>query len=143
MPFDDIIASAVGIAPTDAEADSLALSEKDSETDSERNSLADSDADSDKLSDSDAEYDSDSLILSDALSETDSDTDSLSENDSHFIDQIGEQFISTLFVSIYGDPKSDSNQVIIKKALSLKNKRDEKYPLDVNFYDAESAKAWG
>ena len=67
---------------------------------------------------------------------------SFSENDRHIFDKIALGRIKYLFVSIYGDPMSPDNQRIIRRALSLSDQRTE-FPLEVFFYDAESAKVWG
>lgn len=68
---------------------------------------------------------------------------SLSDNDDHVIKTIAKGTLSSLYVSIYGDKESESNKWIIKKALSLKNLRKENFPLEVSFYDAQSAEVWG
>ncbi len=68
---------------------------------------------------------------------------SLSESDDHIITKIGKGSISNLFVSIYGDPGSDRNKKIIQKAKGLASLRDVRHPLNVYFYDAQSAQVWG
>lgn len=67
---------------------------------------------------------------------------SFSENDRHIYNEIATGRIKHLFVSLYGDTTSDENQRIITTALSLKSLR-ESHPLEVTFYDAESANVWG
>ena len=68
---------------------------------------------------------------------------SLTESDNHIIDKIGRGSFSKLFVSIYGDPELENNQAIIGRVKKLKECREEKHSLEINFYDAISAKAWG
>lgn len=68
---------------------------------------------------------------------------SLDDNDNHIIQKIERGSLSNLFVSVYGDPNCKQNQRIIQEAISLMNLRDERSPLSVDFYDAESAEVWG
>jgi hypothetical protein len=68
---------------------------------------------------------------------------SLDDNDDHIISKITKGSISNLFISIFGNPESDGNRRIIGKALALKNLRDVRYPLEVSFYNAQSAQVWG
>lgn len=68
---------------------------------------------------------------------------SLDDNDDHIIGKIAKGSISNLFVSIFGNPESEGNRRIINKALGLKNLRDVRYPLEVSFYNAQSAQVWG
>lgn len=67
---------------------------------------------------------------------------SFSQNDNHILNLIPRGRIKHLFVSIYGDPYSEKNQDIIAKVEAMKSQR-EKYPLQVTYYSAESAKVWG
>lgn len=68
---------------------------------------------------------------------------SLDANDDHFLQKIGKGSISNLFVSIYGDPSNAENKQIIQKAKNLAALREDKTPLSVHFYDAQSANVWG
>ena len=73
---------------------------------------------------------------------------SLSKNDSHILDYIGKSKIVNLFISIYGNPESKQNRNTIKKAQLIKMSRSRhdkrnRYPLNIIFYNAESAKVWG
>lgn len=68
---------------------------------------------------------------------------SMAKNDDHIIGKIGKGSCSHLYVSIYGNPESDDNKRIISKATALKNLRDIRHPLEINFYDAASAEVWG
>jgi hypothetical protein len=68
---------------------------------------------------------------------------SLAENDDHILNRIGRGRFGKLYVGIYGDPLHPVNEAIIARALALSQLRTEKWPLEVAFYDAESAHVWG
>ncbi|OUD36311.1 hypothetical protein FPG59_06735 [Flavobacterium sp. FPG59] len=68
---------------------------------------------------------------------------SFAENDNHILECISKGTIQHLFVGLYGNPETDSNQQIIKKALELGKYRSEIFKLKTTFYDAESANVWG
>lgn len=68
---------------------------------------------------------------------------SLAENDEHILQQIRKGRFKKLYVSIYGDKDSDANKEIISRAEGFSSLRNQNHPLDVKFYDAESAKVWG
>ena len=64
---------------------------------------------------------------------------SLQENDDHVLKCIRNSKVSTVYVSIFGDPSSQDNQAIKNRALSLSSGRRERRVL---FYDAASAAVW-
>lgn len=68
---------------------------------------------------------------------------SLAKNDEHILKKIGRGKLPCVYLSIYGDPTSDTNKRIINTAESIKNMRKVSYPLEIKYYDAESAKVWG
>lgn len=68
---------------------------------------------------------------------------SLADNDDHILVRIGRARLRKLFVGIYGDPSSEENERIMKRAQELAAMRHERWPLDVEFYDAASASVWG
>lgn len=68
---------------------------------------------------------------------------SLADNDQHILDKIVNGRTEKIFVSLYGSQTSSTNEAIIAKAQSLALLRNDKYPLAVNFFDAESAQVWG
>lgn len=68
---------------------------------------------------------------------------SLAANDDHILTRIGRGRFKKLYVGIYGDPLEDWNKTIIARARWLAGLRHERWPLDVVFYDAESAQVWG
>lgn len=68
---------------------------------------------------------------------------SLADNDDHILNLIPKGKISKLFISLYGDPTSDENKKIIKKATVLKlSRKNEKRSLEIYFYDASTVKIW-
>ncbi len=66
---------------------------------------------------------------------------SLADNDGHILSKICKGKISKLFVSLYM-PESDESKEIIKKANKLSEERSSKFPLEVIFYDADTAYVW-
>lgn len=71
---------------------------------------------------------------------------SLASNDNHVLRCIAAGAARNLLVGLYGDPESDGNREVIKKANAISESRMKRRPgspLQVTFYDAESAKLWG
>lgn len=68
---------------------------------------------------------------------------SLAENDDHYLRCIRKGKVSQLYVGLYGDPNSDANKFIMRRANQLSNGRRGKNALSVSYYDAASAKIWG
>ena len=68
---------------------------------------------------------------------------SLADNDRHILKQIGCGTIPCIYISLYGDPDSDENKLIRKNAEKLKAMRYRSKPLEITYFDAESAKVWG
>ncbi len=70
---------------------------------------------------------------------------SMAPNDEHIIRLIETNKCEWLFVSLYGNPDSDSNKVIRKRCHDLVNTRKLQgnyHPLGLKFFDAASAKVW-
>jgi len=67
---------------------------------------------------------------------------SLAVNDEHYLKRIEQGKLSAVYVGLYGDPKSDSNRAIIKRALLMQERRRSGRKLEIYFYDAESAHVW-
>lgn len=70
---------------------------------------------------------------------------SLHPSDEHFLRCIEKGYLDQLFISIYGDPLEEDNQRVINRARQLSRNREEEkeeHPLDVRFFDAESASVW-
>lgn len=68
---------------------------------------------------------------------------SLAKNDDHYLNCIKKGKVSHLYVGLYGDPNSDANKFIVRRAAQLMDGRSAKYPLTVTYFDAASAKVWG
>lgn len=69
---------------------------------------------------------------------------SLSQNDKHLINLVVKNTkIRKLFVSLFGSPESPGNKQTIAAAMAASTRRGAKHPLEVHFYDSESAKVWG
>lgn len=71
---------------------------------------------------------------------------SFAENDAHILKLIEQGRITSLFVSIYGDPESKGNKEIIKRAEAMEIYRksvNESNQLKAFYYDADSANIWG
>lgn len=69
---------------------------------------------------------------------------SLSVNDEHLVKIIVKNTkLTKIFVSLYGSPDTQNNRATIAAALSTSQKRDSKHPLEVHFYDSETANVWG
>lgn len=67
---------------------------------------------------------------------------SLAENDNHILKKLGRGRFKKLYVGIFGNPKSDFNQAIIASANALSAMRHERFPLEVCFFDSETAHVW-
>ncbi len=68
---------------------------------------------------------------------------SLAENDKHFLSLIEKGRIPQVYISLFGDFDSTPNKEIRRVAMGIKEVRKKAYPLQVQFYDAPSAKVWG
>lgn len=66
----------------------------------------------------------------------------LSDNDRHILSKIERGKISSVYVSLYGDPGSSSNKQIITSARKLAAGRPDRHKLDIKFFDAASAHVW-
>ena len=67
---------------------------------------------------------------------------SLAPNDEHYLERIEQGKIKKLFVGLHGDPNSDGNKAIVKRALAMPTKRRRNTRLEVYFYDTDSASVW-
>lgn len=68
---------------------------------------------------------------------------SLAGNDSHILNAIEKGKCRVVYISIFGDPETETNTQIIRRAELIAASRPQKSPLEVKFYDASSAKVWG
>ena len=71
---------------------------------------------------------------------------SLDSSDDHFLSMICEGAIKKLFVSVY-EGKNGYDEELMSRASSFesrrKSKRQDAFPLEIHFFDAESANIWG
>jgi len=71
---------------------------------------------------------------------------SFDDNDDHIIGKIPFSKVQKLFVGLFGNPVSEQNREIIRKANRYSDQRSQmprKRPLEVFFYDVSSAQVWG
>ncbi|MBC3806618.1 DUF4917 family protein [Undibacterium seohonense] len=68
---------------------------------------------------------------------------SLAENDEHYIKRIEKGKIAHVYIGLYGDPLSEANKRITRRANQMINARRGKVGLSVSYFDASSAKVWG
>ncbi len=67
---------------------------------------------------------------------------SFSENDSHIVKKITNGWVNHLFISLYGDPGSETNKAIIETIEGIRRK-SRNPNLQISYFDAESAEVWG
>ncbi len=67
---------------------------------------------------------------------------SLAANDEHYLRLIEHGKLSHIYVGLYGDPASDINNAIVRRATAMSLSRRSKKPLRVDFYDSDSAHVW-
>ena len=67
---------------------------------------------------------------------------SFSENDSHILKKISLGWVSHLFISLFGDPNSETNKKIIE-AVELLRRRSKNPDIIIDYFDAQSARVWG
>jgi len=67
----------------------------------------------------------------------------MAKNDGHILRLIGNGKLKQLFIAIYGDPESDGNLLISRKAGNLQASRPAREPLEVQYFDAATARVWG
>lgn len=68
---------------------------------------------------------------------------SLAENDDHYLKCIPRGKVSHVYIGIYGDPNSDGNKFIMRRAQQLANRRRGRAALNITYFDAATAKVWG
>jgi hypothetical protein len=67
---------------------------------------------------------------------------SLAENDEHFLRVIERGKLTHVFVGLHGDPSSEANKRIIRRAQGFSGARSSSRPLRVDFFDSASARVW-
>lgn len=71
---------------------------------------------------------------------------SLAPNDEHILRRIEQGPLERVYISLYGNPGSESNREVVERGQQLGAGRaaiNPRRPLKVKFYDAESAQVWG
>lgn len=68
---------------------------------------------------------------------------SLAANDDHILNRLGRARFPKLYVGLFGDPESDANRDIIRRAEGLTRLRGHRNPLEVAYYDSATARVWG
>lgn len=68
---------------------------------------------------------------------------SLAENDEHYLKRIEKGRLSKLYIGLHGDPSSDSNKRIMRRADQMANNRRRGAPLGISYFDTSTAKVWG
>jgi hypothetical protein len=70
---------------------------------------------------------------------------SLAENDEHILRNIAKGKFPMLYIGIYGSPNKPENKLIINQAeklVSARQLKHDNHPLELCFYDSESASVW-
>lgn len=68
---------------------------------------------------------------------------SLAENDDHILLRLARGKFRKLYIGLHGDPSAEWNQTIIRRAEWMAAQRQERYPLELVFFDSASANVWG
>ena len=68
---------------------------------------------------------------------------SLAENDEHYLKRIERGKLPQLYVGLYGDPDSEANKLIVRRASRLVSNRRRNAPLNIAYFDSSTAKVWG
>lgn len=67
----------------------------------------------------------------------------MAANAERIIRLIEKNKVTHLQVGVYGDVTTEANQHVIRRALKIKERRGNKRPLEIGFFDAASAQVWG
>ena len=73
---------------------------------------------------------------------------SFAQNDEHIVNLIEKSGVTTVLVSLFGNPTSEANRAIIRRAMLMADRRANvrrraRVLLDIQFFDARSAQVWG
>jgi hypothetical protein len=68
---------------------------------------------------------------------------SFAANDNHYLRCIERGKLSQVYAGLYGDPGSDANRSIVRRAEQMATARRGKVKLAVTYFDAATAKVWG
>lgn len=68
---------------------------------------------------------------------------SLAKNDDHILMRLARGKFGKLYIGLHGSPESADNQTIIARANALAAMRKGNYPLELEFFDTQTANVWG
>jgi hypothetical protein len=68
---------------------------------------------------------------------------SLAENDEHYLKRIEKGKLSQLYIGLHGDPASDANKGIIRRADQMAHYRLGGRPLAISYFNSATASVWG
>lgn len=68
---------------------------------------------------------------------------SMSDNDEHILKLVEKNKVRSLCVGLFGDPSGESNKELEARVERIAASRPAKRPLQIEFFDSESAKVWG
>lgn len=68
---------------------------------------------------------------------------SLAENDEHYLKCVRGGKLEHVYVGLYGDPESNSNKFIRRRAMEFSTNRKRNVQRKVTFFDTASARVWG
>jgi hypothetical protein len=68
---------------------------------------------------------------------------SFGDSDEHVTRVIGGGRLSHLYISLHGDPNADGNRRILDRAAQIEAIRAGRRPLEIQYFDADSAHVWG
>ena len=68
---------------------------------------------------------------------------SLADSDQHVFRRLARGRFAKLYIGLHGEPNSEANEIIVKKARAMQGERIDRWPLEVEFYSSESASVWG
>ncbi len=68
---------------------------------------------------------------------------SLADSDDHILDQIAKGRNPRIYVSLFGELDRPENVTAVARAEAIARRRPDRFPLEVRFFDAASAKVWG
>ena len=68
---------------------------------------------------------------------------SMAHNDDHILNLITKNKIRHVFVSVHGNPSKVTNKFIQTKIEKLAVRRPKMRPLEIDYFDAATAKVWG
>jgi hypothetical protein len=68
---------------------------------------------------------------------------SFASSDEHYIKRIERGKVRYVYVGLHGDSSSPANRQIVARASAMPSARRDGRPLDVLFYDSDSAHVWG